>query len=84
MEAPDKAVVCITCRGTGCNVLNLKPFEGRKKKRGVKKFRFGSGTILNSPSSPSGRDYEWFPYKEFLKKVPEMAIKAVKKVAKKK
>lgn len=65
MEGPGRAVVCISCRGTGCNVVSLKPFEGRKRKKGVEKVRLGSGLIVDCPG-----ESVWFSYEEFLKKVP--------------
>jgi hypothetical protein len=64
MEQKGEAVVCVNCDGTGCQTLVGEPFKGRVKKRGIKKIRFGSGLIIDSPGG-------WFTYDEFLKKVPE-------------
>jgi len=30
-EAPDGAVVCLGCAGTGCSIIRYKPFHRRKK-----------------------------------------------------
>jgi hypothetical protein len=35
-EPAEHAVICRTCDGTGCETIKYKPFEGRKRKRGVK------------------------------------------------
>lgn len=70
MESSDEAVVCVNCRGTGCAIVNLKPFIGRKKKRGIKKVRFGSGLAVDSPIGSAWFPYEEFLYNDFIKKVP--------------
>lgn len=69
MEGPGQAVVCVNCEGTGQAVTEFKPFTGRKKKRGVKQIRFGSGLIFDDAGKA-----KWFTYKEF-----ESLVKAPKK-----
>lgn len=78
MEGPGHAVVCTNCAGTGCATVRLKPFEGRKRKNGIKKVRFGSGLIADNFG-----ESVWFSYKDFLEKVPTTP-NCKKKIAKRK
>lgn len=66
MEAKNEAVVCINCTGTGMVEVEMKPFTGRKKRRGITKIRFGSGLILDNP-----RKATWMTYVEFEKAIRE-------------
>lgn len=65
MERTDEAVVCVSCGGKGYRVEKFRAFTGRRKRRGIKKIRFGSGMILDNPSKST-----WFSYEEFEKKIP--------------
>ena len=60
VEAKDEAVVCVTCNGTGCREIKYKLFERRKGRRGIRRVRGGSGSILDRP-----REENWISYKEF-------------------
>ena len=63
-EAKGEAVVCVSCKGTGCRTISYKPFGGRKRRNGITKVRFGSGLIIDNPTSSS-----WMTYDEFKEKV---------------
>jgi len=65
MEGPGRAVVCTRCGGSGAQKLSIKPFQGRRTRRGIKEIRFGSGLIVDNP-----RRGEWMSYAEFKKLVP--------------
>lgn len=64
MEAKGEAVVCVSCRGTGCRTIKYKPFVERKRRNGIQKVRFGSGMILDDPNKAT-----WMTYDEFKEKV---------------
>jgi hypothetical protein len=64
MEAKGEAVVCVRCGGSGCRTINYTPFQGRKRRNGITKVRYGSGLILDNP----GKD-AWMTYDEFKTKV---------------
>lgn len=64
MEKPGEFVVCVRCGGTGKVQMNYVPFTKRKERKGVKKVRFGSGTILDST-----KNSEWMTYEEFKRKI---------------
>jgi hypothetical protein len=76
MERKDEAVVCVSCNGSGCHQITVDPgdqykaFNGRKRRNGVAKIRFGSGMILDDTSRA-----RWFTYSEFKEKVPEKYVK---------
>lgn len=66
-EAKGEAVVCVSCEGTGCRTVSYTPFAGRRRRNGIEKIRYGSGTILDDP-----RKAKWMTYNEFraTEKVP--------------
>ncbi len=56
------AVVCLTCKGTGCAELRYKPFVKRRERTDVDEVRLSRGpTILSC--GPTG---EAIPYREWL------------------
>ena len=71
MEGKGRAVVCTSCGGEGRQKISFKPFTGRRKRRGIKEIRFGSGLIIDAPS-----DKAWFSYAEFEKAVPAPKVKS--------
>jgi DnaJ-class molecular chaperone len=64
MERAGEAVVCVQCGGTGRQTIRYNEYTGRKKKRGIKQIRAGSGLIVDQPSRNS-----WFTYEEFEAKI---------------
>lgn len=64
MEAPGEAVVCVRCQGTGCYVFSYKPFEKRRRRRGIKTIRKSAGAFLATGVGGVGRT---MTYSEFEK-----------------
>lgn len=61
-------VVCVQCDGSGGFVLTLKPYQGRRTKRGVKGVGYNStGTILTAQATT-----DYLTYSEFKEHVPEL------------
>lgn len=67
-EAKGTAVICQQCDGQGWSEYQYKPFEGRKKKRGIKTVSLGRGTSLMSGVGADKR--RAWTYKEFEQKFP--------------
>jgi DnaJ-class molecular chaperone len=42
-EPQGTAVVCHTCRGTGCQTITYKPFERRQRKQGIQRVLCDGG-----------------------------------------
>jgi hypothetical protein len=63
MEREGEYVVCVRCKGTGKVILEYEPFNGRKERKGVKKVRTGSGTILDDSSRATWITYDQFKHK---------------------
>jgi hypothetical protein len=66
MEAKGDAVICVRCGGTGRQEIYIKPYTGRKERRGIKRVRAGSGLILDTPG-----DSDWITYAEFKRQIKE-------------
>jgi len=64
LEAEDEAVVCLGCRGTGCEAVSYVPFTKRKRRRGIKTVRLSRGSSLITGAGGVG---DSVPYAEFLK-----------------
>lgn len=62
-EGKDEAVVCLQCDGTGCDIIRYKPFEKRRRKRGIKTVRNSRGTFIATGVGGTG---DTVTYKEFL------------------
>ena len=45
-EAEGTAVVCLTCDGTGCQIIRYHPFEKRLGKRGIKTVSRSRGSFI--------------------------------------
>ena len=59
-ECKGAAVVCHTCNGTGCEVVQIKntPFTGRKKKVGIKTVYQANPGIGLGPNMRGGLPYK--------------------------
>lgn len=64
MEAKDEAVICITCGGTGCQVIRYIPFSQRRKRRGINVVRISRGRSILAGCGGVG---DPISYAEFLK-----------------
>lgn len=53
-EREGTAVVCLTCDGSGCEVISYKPFEGRKRKRGIRSISQSRGTFIATGVGATG------------------------------
>ena len=51
-EPKGVAVVCLGCRGTGCEAIEYKPFVRRNEKNGVKTVRLSQGSMLITGVGP--------------------------------
>jgi len=68
-EPEGVAVVCLRCRGTGCEVITWTAFEGRKPSRGIKTVQRSRGSFIGTGVGPVGKS---ITYKEFKEgKMPE-------------
>jgi len=61
-EPPGVGVVCLTCNGTGCRVIEYVPFDGRQRRDGIDTVQESRGaTILScGPSDKASVSYEQF------------------------
>jgi len=59
-EAKGLAVVCHTCKGTGCEVLKYTPFKGRKRRNDVDIVRISGGAFGSGPQGTT------VSYEDFL------------------
>lgn len=66
-EGPGRAVICLTCGGTGCEEIEYKPYEGRRRKNGVQTIQRSQGRFVFGPMGGAGRD---MTYREFEEAVP--------------
>ena len=53
-EPRGTAVVCGTCKGTGCEEIRYTPFSSRKPKSGVHEVRQSHGTFVATGVGPTG------------------------------
>lgn len=63
---PEKtAVVCLTCGGSGCEQISYIPFEGRKRKNGIREIRVSRGSFIATGVGGTGSSmtYEQFNQK---------------------
>jgi len=66
-EKPGEAVICLECNGKAKIVISYQPFEGRKKRRGIRVIRKSAGTFLATGVGGKGKS---MTYEEFMAKVP--------------
>jgi hypothetical protein len=66
-EGPGRAVICLDCGGTGCQVLHYKPYEGRKRKNGIKVIQQSRGRFIAGPIGGGGNE---MTYVEFERRYP--------------
>lgn len=62
-EPEGVAVVCLGCKGTGCEEIAYKPFKKRKPKRGVKRVYLSPSRMILA-AGPRG---DGITYAEFSK-----------------
>lgn len=62
-EPKGTGVVCVYCDGTGGKTISYKPFEGLKKREGVRTVRRSAGTFIGTGVGPVGSSVS---YDEFL------------------
>lgn len=58
------AVVCVACKGGGCERLTYTPFTARKPRTGITTVRRSAGTLIVTGVGPTGGS---IPYEEFAK-----------------
>ena len=68
-EAKGEPVVCMNCEGTGCEKISYTPYDGRKKKIGVKCVHYSRGKFIFTGAGKVG---ESMTYEEFEKKIKEV------------
>jgi len=66
-EGRGRAVVCITCYGTGRESIVYKPFSGRRRLRGVQQIGLSAGRLI---AAGAGASRYPMTYAEFVKKFP--------------
>lgn len=54
-EPKGVAVVCLSCKGTGCEEYHYTPFTGRKPRRGVQTVQLSRGTFIGTGVGPGGK-----------------------------
>ena len=62
MEGKNAAVVCLACGGYGCQEIRYKPFEKRRRRRGVKTIRHSRALVATGKA---------MTYREFEELYPE-------------
>jgi hypothetical protein len=67
-ERAGEAVVCLGCSGKGWKMFQYQPFEGRKKKSGIKVIRFSRGSFIATGVGGQG---EAMDYAQFEKAIPQ-------------
>lgn len=73
-EGEGHAVICLTCAGTGCDEIDYKPYNGRKKKRGIKTIQASRGRFLFGPMG--GGDNAPMTYAQFEAQIPAARYQA--------
>lgn len=68
-EGPGRAVVCLDCGGTGCQEIEYRPYEGRKRKRGIRIIQASRGRFLIGPMGGGGDE---MTYVEFERRFPAL------------
>ena len=63
-EPSGVAVVCIRCKGTGCEIIHYVPFVKRKPKKEISTVRCSRGSFIASGVGPYGGVVS---YEEFCK-----------------
>ena len=66
-EGQGRAVVCLDCDGTGCQVIHYRPYEGRRRKSGIKVIRQSRGRFILGPIGGGGSE---MTYVEFERRYP--------------
>lgn len=62
-EAEGEAVVCLRCKGSGCEIIKYKEFTGRKGSRGIHTIRRSRGSFIGTGVGPVG---DSISYHEFV------------------
>ena len=62
-EGKGVAVICRICDGSGCEIIEYKPFTRRRGRRDIKKVRLSRGLSIITGCGPLGGSIS---YKEFL------------------
>ena len=75
-EPKGVAVVCAGCNGTGYQQLQVTPFTGRKKMKGIKAVMRSRGCFLATGVGPVGGTT--MTYAEFEKKYPVPSLEDLK------
>lgn len=70
-EPPGEAVVCLPCEGDGWYWFRYKPFEGRRRRRGIKRVSLSRGNFIVTGVGALG---ESISYSDFCK--GKMPVKA--------
>ena len=63
-EAEGTAVVCLRCDGTGCEEIEYIPFDGRRRRRGIKRVYKSRGSFIPTDVGAEGNGIS---YSDFLK-----------------
>jgi hypothetical protein len=63
-EPKGTAVVCGTCGGSGCETIRYKPFEKRRRRRGIKTVSQSRGSFIATGVGAVGKSIS---YADFLK-----------------
>ena len=66
-EAPGTAVICLTCAGTGCQIIKYTPFTKRKRKNGIHTIQFSRGSFIGTGVGGTGAPMTYY---EFEKRIP--------------
>lgn len=62
-ETKGHPVVCLTCNGTGCQIIKYTLFTERKRIKGVKSVRLSRGNFIATGVGPVGNEVS---YDDFL------------------
>ncbi len=62
-EPDGVGVVCLKCKGTGCEELTYTPFEARKRRNNVRSVRLSGGGFIATGIGPVGSSVS---YEDFL------------------
>jgi hypothetical protein len=61
-ESEGVAVICLTCRGSGCQEISFKPFIKRKQRNGIRIIYRSRGSFVGTGVGPAGGS---ITYQEF-------------------
>lgn len=65
-EAKGTAVICLTCNGTGCEIIRYKPFVKRngKRMRDIKKVFSSRGSFIATGVGAVGKSVTYAEFKK--------------------